>query len=59
MTLYRVLIERSEVHEAFVEIVADDPSQAADEAVERADAGLANWVRVHRETRREVSECPK
>ncbi len=54
--IFRILLSKSESHEAAVELHAESADEAERMAKERADGGMVNWVKVYREMVTEVSE---
>ncbi len=53
--IFRILLSKSESHEAAVELHAESADEAERMAKERADGGMVNWVKVYREMVTEVS----
>jgi hypothetical protein len=56
VTVYRILLERSEVHEAAVHIDAESREEAEEQAKARAGDGFVAWTRVFEDVRVEASE---
>ncbi len=54
MTPFRVLLARSVVEEASVEVYADSSREAEEMARQRAKDDMVSWTRVHGETVAEV-----
>jgi len=53
--IYRIVLERSEVHEAAVHIEADSREEAEEQAKARAGDGMVAWTRVFEDVRVEES----
>jgi hypothetical protein len=59
VTPFTILIQRSVVHEARVDIHAEDEAEAKRLALESAGDDLVNWVQVQSETVAEAEACPR